>query len=192
MGGGGASLFSHQSLLRERGDPVSSQGNLPRECGLGKEPFFSTVLTLLEQSATPSPNLPPPPSLSPAFPTPATPLILLNSSRRHPCSGSPHVFSSCRTPHCSALTSSINPHRPLHSTSFPLLIPPHPSFGPAPFHPYHTFCYHSASHLPLLVVCASAFLHHSPACTSPALLSLHSCFRFGGPEISFSPPVFAG
>lgn len=80
--GGGAALFSHQSLLRERGDPVSSQGNLPRECGLGKEPFFSTVLTRVEQSVAPSPNLPPPPSLSPAFPFSRDPLVLLNSSLR--------------------------------------------------------------------------------------------------------------
>lgn len=135
--GGGASLFIPQSLLRERGDPVSSQGNLPRECGLGKEPFFFHSPDACRAVCHPLPQPPDatlrlscfthpcdrPPPYSPQL-LEAAPLLCLTSC--------PELLLSCRTPHCSAVTSSITPHRPLHSTSTPLLILPHPSFSPCP------------------------------------------------------------
>lgn len=123
--GGGASLFSHRSLLRERGDPVS-QGILPRECGLGKEPFFFPItLTRVETSIAPSPNLSPPPSPSPRSETPPPPSILL------------HSFSGLELPTASLSSLALNthgvrwshhaPHQPLLSlTALTLPCPLYP------------------------------------------------------------------
>lgn len=163
--GGGGVPFSHQSLLRERGDPVSSQGNLPRECGLGKEPFFSIVLMLVELFAAPSPSLLHPPFLLHSPPL-ATPLF---SSTPPGGTLAPPPPAPELLPHTAMFCSNLTPRSAPAFHFAPLTSsPPAPCLTSAPLSPSHTFCYHFIPLRPL-DLCLSLPLFAPAAPPAPPL-----------------------